>query len=184
MYTYDRRTAGEFDALPDEQEDGYGQAQTVLNKELVALPKHGWWSPPNNYVVNGSLMALNGWVFTILPFRANLTAYRPAGDRFPEGIVIDPNWASDGKDAPWTGKAAEVFARYAKAQPSVPDTVRKELTSIERHFKIEIPASVQAKLVGDSLKVAQRRWGVDRLRRKKILIPFDGGKPVQLGSWD
>ncbi len=184
MYSYDRRTAGEFDNLPDEQPDDYGQATAALNKELEALPKHGWWSPPHNYVVNGALMNLNGWVFTILPFRAAKTAYRPASDRSPEGIVIDPKWEPDGKDTPWTGKAAEAFAKYAKVQPSVPDSVRKELADLERHFKINIPASVQSSLINDSLKVAKRRWGVDGLRRKRILVPFDGGKPIQLGSWD
>jgi hypothetical protein len=184
MYSYDRRTAGEFDGPPDEQPDDYGQATAVLNKELEALPKHGWWSPPHNYVVNGALMNLNGWVFTILPFRAEKKAYRPASDRLPEGIVIDPNWASDGKDGPWSGKMAEAFAKYAKSQPSIPDTVRRELTAIEHHFKIQIPASVQSALIADSLKVAKRRWGLDRLRRRNILIPFDGGKPITLGSWD
>lgn len=179
MYSYDRRTAAEAD-----QTDEFSQTTAVLNKELEALPKHGWWSPPHNYVVNGALMALNGWVFTIMPFRPGKTAYRPASDRFPEGIVIDPNWAPDDKDTPWTAKAALAFANYAKAQPSISDTVRRELADIERHFKIEIPASVQSNLISESLKVAKRRWGVDRLRRKKILIPFDGGKPIQLGSWD
>jgi hypothetical protein len=185
MYSYDRRTAGELDDNGlDEQPNDFAQATTVLNQELEVLSKNGWWSPPHNYVVNGAMMNLNGWVFTILPFRADKKAYRPAGDRFPEGIVIDPNWASDGKDGPWSGKMAEAFAKYAKTQPSVPDTVRRELADIERHFKVQIPDSVKAKLVGDSLKVAKRRWGVDRLRRRNILVPFDGSKPITLGSWD
>lgn len=185
MYSYDRRTAGDFDNNgPDEQPDDYAQATAVLNRDLEALPKHGWWSPPNNYVVNGALMNLNGWIFTILPFHAGKTAYRPASGRFPEGIVIDPNWAPDGKDGPWSGKMAEAFAKYAKAQPNVQETVRRELADIERHFKVQIPDNVKAKLVGESLKVAKRRWGVDRLRRRKILVPFDGSKPVELGSWD
>jgi hypothetical protein len=184
MYSYDRRQAGELDTVPDEQPDDYGQAFEFLNKNLEALPKHGWWSPPHNYVVNGALMAINGWVYTILPFRAGKTAYRPARDGKPEGIVIDPGWSPDDKDGPWTGKVAEIFTRFAKTQPSVPDTVRQELADIERHFKVEIPASLKSTIIGESLKVAKRRWGVDRLRRKKILMPFDGSRPIQLGSWD
>lgn len=185
MYSYDRRrVAGDFDTTQDEQPSDYSLATEVLNKELESLKNHGWWSPPHNYVVNGALMNLNGWVFTILPFRASKTAYRPASSSLPEGIVIDPNWASDGKDTPWTPKAAEAFAKYAKAQPTVPDTIRRELSDIERHFGIQIPSALQAILVNDSLKVAKRRWGVDRMGRKKILMPFDGSKPIKLGSWD
>ncbi len=184
MHSYDRRVAEDFENTPDEQPDDFGTATEFLNKNLEALPKHGWWQPPHNYVVNGSLMALNGWVFTILPFHAKLTAYRPAKDNSPEGIVIDPNWGSDDKDAPWSGKAAEIFTRYLKTRPSIPDTVRQELAAIERVFKIEIPSALQSTIIGDSIKVAKRRWGVDRLRRKKILMPFDGGRPIQLGSWD
>lgn len=179
MYSYDRREkAADFDA-------DYSQATEALNKELEVLQNgKAWWSPPHNYVVNGALMNLNGWVYTILPFRAALTAYRPAKNGKPEGIVIDPNWAPDDKDGEWTGKMAEAFAKYAKAQPGIQDTVRQELAGIERHFKIEIPNALKTVIVNDSLKVAKRRWGVDRLRRKKILMPFDGSKPIQLGSWD
>lgn len=184
MYSYDRREAGELDTVLDEQPDDYGQASEYLNKNLQALQHHGWWDPGHNYVVNGALMALNGWVFTIMPFRAAKTAYRPKSDRFPEGIVIDPNWAPDDKDGPWTAKTADIFVRYAKTRPSIEESVRQELADIERHFKVEIPSGVKSKLIGESQKVAKRRWGVDRLRRKKILVPFDGSKPIQLGSWD
>ena len=181
MYSYDREAN---ESLPDEQPDDFGQATEYLNKNLTALKHHGWWDPAHNYVVNGALLALTGWVFTIMPFRAGKTAYRPASDRFPEGIVIDPNWTPDDKDGPWTAKVADIFVRYAKTRPSVQDTVRDELAGIERHFTISIPSALKAKLIAESPKVALRRWGVDRLRRKKILMPFDGSKPIQLGSWD
>jgi hypothetical protein len=177
MYSYDRRAT--------DLDSAYAQATEVLNQNLEVLQNgKAWWSPPHNYVVNGAMMNLNGWVYTILPFRAAVTAYRGAKNGKPEGIVIDPNWASDGKDGEWAGGMAEAFAKYAKAQPSIQDTVRGELASIERHFKIEIPSALKAAIIGDSLKVAKRRWGVDRLRRKRILMPFDGSKPIQLGSWD
>jgi hypothetical protein len=177
MYSYDRTAEGPSD---------YDQAIEVLDRELKPFPKkHGWWDPPHNYGVNSAIMELNGWYFTILPLFAAKIAYRPKSDRFPEGIVIDPNWAPvKGHTGPHTANTAAIFVKAAKAAPSVQDSVKQELKSIETHFKVDIPASVQSKLIGESLKVAQRRWGVDRLRRRKILVPFDGSKPIELGSFD
>lgn len=179
MYSYDRTAA-------DEGPSEYDQAISTLEKELEALKGHGWWKAPHNYVVNSALMGFNGWIFTILPFRAKLTAYRPAG-RLPEGIVIDPSWRPDPRtDRPLdhTPKAAELLIRIVNQSESVPDTVRGELAAIEATFKIQIPSGIQSNLVSESLKVAKRRWGVDRLRQKRILVPLDGSKPIQLGSWD
>jgi len=180
MYSYDR-TAG---ADSEEQSD-YQSAMGVLNRDLKKLPKgNGWWDPPHNYVVNSAIMELNGWFFTILPFGAGRIAYRPKSDTSPEGIVIDPKWSPrDNHNGPHTAKMAEALVKGVKAAPSVQASVQQELKNIEQHFKIDIPASIQSKLVGESLKVAQRRWGVDGLRRRKILVPFDGSKPFELSSW-
>lgn len=169
--------APEFDAV------AYFESKLTTHKKGN---KRAWWDPPHNMLINETLMGtLNLWDFTILPFHASKTAYRPASTRFPEGIVIDPNWSSvTGDSYPETPRVCELMVEKVKAAESIDQSVKDELASIESHFKITIPDAIKTKLVAESVKTADRRWGVDRLRRRKILIPFDGSKPIQLGSWD
>ena len=182
-----RVTGRVLSAAEDEEKSDGAQMLEYLEANAKRFKKgHAWWVPPHNLAINSALMAVNLWRFTILPFQAGRTAYRPAGDRFPEGIVIDPNWDPFERDRTFNHglKTAEVLVKVAKAQPSISESVKDELESIERHFKIQIPPGIVSHLVGQSLKVAERRWGVDGLRRKRILVPFDGGKSIELGSWD
>lgn len=66
---------------------------------------------------------------------------------------------------------------------TVQHTVQHELKWVETKFGVEIPAKIQSDLVQGALKVATRRWGVNRLTQKKILVPFDGSKSQELSSW-
>ena len=177
----------------DDEESPYDKMEELLNKEMTRFPKKGgWWNPPHNYAINWSLTGLNTWMFVILPLFAEKKAYRPANPErgMPEGIVIDPNWTpvhhdpTHGDTVAANVRNAEMLIRFAKAAHKVEETVKLELQWIETQFGIKIPAGVESKLVKDSLKVATRRWGTDRLRRKKILIPLDGSKSIELGSWD
>ena len=43
-----------------------------------------------------------------------------------------------------------------------------------------LDTKIQAKINGEALKVATRHWGVDGLRLKKNLLPFDGGKTIDI----
>jgi len=179
-------------------EGEYEEVEDLLNKELEKLKKNGWWEPNRNYVINWAIMGLNTWRFSILPFRAKMTAYRPArearwqGDEpRPAGIVLDLNWIPTGITDPTRGqtipsslKVAEALIKLAKTQPDVKDTVRAELDWIERQFGIQIPSQVGLKVISEAPKVAKRRWGTNRLRSKRTFFPFDGGKPIQLGSFD
>lgn len=179
--------------------DAYEQTEEILNKELTKLKKNGWWAPGKNYVVNWAIMGINTWRFSILPYNASKTAYRPEKNPYPdrpqyfkpEGIVIRPTWIPTRSPDPTKGqtldanpKVADILARYAKKQRDVKDTVAAELKWIEQQFDIKIPSGVERKIVNDAEKVAKRRWGVDVLRVKKTLVPFDGSKPIALGSFD
>lgn len=174
----DVEPADEFDAVKD------------LDARLTRFKKSkrpGWWEPGHSLGINETLMGtLNMWEFTILPFNAAKRAYRAAGPRFPEGIVIDPNWAStrDTGAYPETPRVCEILTGMVKKSDPIEQVVRTELESIEQHFSVKIPDAIKTKLVGDSVKTAERRWDTDRLRRRNILVPFDGSKPITLGSWD
>ncbi len=164
----------------------YTKMVAFLDQNMKKLKKgSAWWLPPHNFVLNSALMNLNCWYFSILPFRSATTAYRQKSDRLPEGIVIDPNWKPfQNSEGSHVLAAAEHAFKMAKTHPSVSDSVKRELEVIENHFKVQIPPSVASTLIGQSLKIAERRWGTDGLRRKKILVPFDGSKSIPLGSWD
>ncbi len=170
----------------------FDETTEILNRELKALKKRGWWVPGHNYVVNWSLSGLNTWRFTLLPMWAHKQAYRPADPKSgrPEGIVIDPGWHPAEKSDPTHGdtvddspEVALVLAAYAKKQPTVQETIRNELRWFESHFKVTIPPAIEAKFIKEGPKVAERRWGVDRLRTKKALVPFDGSKAIELSNW-
>lgn len=173
----DAEPADEFDAVKD------------LDVRLTRFKKSkrpGWWDPPHSLGVNETLMGtLNLWEFTIMPFNAAKRAYRPASARFPEGIVIDPNWASASDGAyPETPRVCELVTEMVKKSKTIDQVVRDELDSIEQHFGVKVPEAIRSKLLGEALKTAERRWSTDRLRRRNILVPFDGSKPITLGSWD
>lgn len=174
-----------------EEESDFTIAARRLSAELTPTKKKsGWWDPPHNYLINMTLMGtLNCWVFTILPKFAAKTAYRPASGNLPEGLVIDPNWGPDyggptkGETFDPTEKTLDILIREAKSMATVQHTVQHELKWVETKFGVEIPAKIQSDLVQGALKVATRRWGVNRLTQKKILVPFDGSKSQELSSW-
>ena len=163
------------------------KATDILNEKLTPFKKgHGWWMPPYNLAINTALSNMNCWEFTILPMFAKKTAYRPASKDKPEGLVIDPNWTSvKDLDIGYSdiGKLNRIIDKLPTVD-TVEDSVKHEIADVERHFKVEVPAAVKAYLMKEMPKFAVRRWGANRLRRKKILVPFDGSKPIELGSWD
>jgi hypothetical protein len=164
----------------EEGPSDYAQMVAYLNQHMKPFKKgHAWWLPPHNFAANAAIMELNFWHFTILPGFAH--AYRPATGHSPEGVVIDPKWASfKDRGIDHTLKGAELMVTLAKSQPSVPDSVKKDFEHIEEKFKIQIPHALVSKVVGDSLKIAERRWGTNRLRAKMILVPFDGSKAQEI----
>jgi len=179
-----------FEDEPEEESE-YSKMAAILNAGLTKLKKGGWWDPPHNFVINSALMGLNTWQFGILPMFAAKTAYRPADPErgMPEGIVIDPSW-HPAQDDPTGGdtvdhsvKNAEVLMKYAKGQPTVLETVKLELNWVEKKFGVKIPSDIEGTLIREAPKVAARRWGINRLRTKKVLVPFDGSKAQELSSW-
>jgi hypothetical protein len=173
----------------DAEGDSEDKAVEILDKEFKPLGKKPHrWIPPNNFALNRALFGWNAWYFTVLPMRlfGKKTGYRPASDRLPEGLVLHPIW-SPFRDAEWREmhpQLAEKLIRVCKQQPSIKDAVSKELRTVEDDFKVEIPSSLKSKILADCEKVAKRRIDVDRLRVRDELWPFDGGKPIKLGSWD
>ena len=163
------------------------KATAILKEKLTPFKKgHAWWMPPYNLAINTALSNMNCWEFTILPMFAKRTAYRPASKGKPEGLVIDPNWASItdldiGYDE--TGKLRSLIDKLPTID-TIEDTIKGEIASVEKHFNVTVPPEVRAYLLKEMPKFAVRRWGANRLRRKKILVPFDGSKPIELGSWD
>jgi hypothetical protein len=183
-----------YDFLMEAQDSGtidpaYGEEERyypgdTLKRELEPLKKRGWWAG-KNCVVNVTLMGdLNLWYFSILPQIGK--AYRPAGDRTPEGLVIDPGWHpfSNGDVRHPTPNSVAKVVSYAKGAEPVSEAVSDDLKKIESTYGVEIPSAIKSKLIADAGKVAKRRWGIDRLRSRKILVPFvDGSKPFELSSW-
>ena len=177
---------------------GYGEEDAIdyeemlkyLNFDLTKFPKkNGWWHPPHNFAINLAMMGLNLWRFTMLPMFPQRTAYRQKTDRLPEGIVIDPDWTDlpghrDDLFDP-TLENAKNLAKMAEKYPTMQETTKAELKWVEDNFKVKIPSEIASKLSNDSVKIATRRWGTNRLQgRKRILVPFDGSKQIELGSWD
>jgi hypothetical protein len=172
---------------PEEDDWSGAKATAILKEKLTPFKKgHAWWMPPYNLAINTALSTMNCWEFTILPMFAKKTAYRPASKDKPEGLVIDPNWTSVknldiGYDE--TGKLRSLIDKLPTID-TIEDTIKGEIASVEKHFNVTVPPEVRAYLLKEMPKFAVRRWGANRLRRKKILVPFDGSKPIELGSWD
>ena len=175
-------------------DDGYHAALDVLNKHLQPFPKKsGWWLPPKNYAINMTLLGtINVWDFSALPLFATRNAYRPKGERLPEGVVLDPDWKPVSKNDPLynetltaTAEVAEKLVKLVKnMDQTIGERVELELGFIETHYKVQIPSGVKSAIIAEMLPIAKRRWGSNRLRRKKVLYPFDGSKKIELGSWD
>lgn len=177
----------------------YKEMETWLDGNLTRFPKDkqgAWWDPPHNYCINSALMGLNTWQFHILP-RMRVPLHYPSGvpaadgaKPEPDGIIIDPSWWPTTSGDPTKGdtvdhsvKVAEILAKFAKGQQTVQQTVKNELTWLEGKYGVKIPPAIEATLIKDALKVATRRWGVNRLRSKKILVPFDGSKAQEMSNW-
>jgi len=178
--------ADELSAIPkqaDEMDNEDSASAALFDEKLERFPKgSAWWSSPQNMAINRAMVAWNFWRFTILPMFPAKRAYREDLN----GIVIRPAWrpVSDQNVALMTLELAEKLVGHVKSSPTLQATVEKELSWIERTFGIKVPAGVRASLAKDSLKAAKRRWNANQLRLKDRLIPLDGGKPRDLGSWE
>jgi len=170
-------------ALEEDEDDPEKLGVEYLQDKLESFKKgHGMWLPPHNFGLNQALMGWNLWVFTILPMFPKKKAYNAEYN----GIVIHPNWTPLKGDRLFPEMdldLAQKLVSIMQRSSTVQETVRKELDWIEREFKIEIPSGIRSKMEKESLTMAGRRWGVDRLRMKDRLIPLDGSKPRDLSSW-
>lgn len=170
-------------------------ASERLKSSLESLGSNGYWQPPHNLAANFALMGVNLWVFTILPTFWQRQSYQelasPDGGATIPGIAIRPLWTSVGEGGPIGVKNMSGFAdlndkvvskllEIIKQAETLEATVAKELTQIEHHFKIQIPAAIKQGVVRSALPTAKRRWKVDRLRVKTRFIPLDGSKPWDL----
>jgi hypothetical protein len=163
------------------------QAVTDLfAKELTKFPKgHCWWDPPHNLGINQALMGINLWEFGILPGFPHKTAYWKGDERYPEGLVVHPSWHPITNNALTDDdvKVAEKLIKLAKAADSVQNRVKEELKKVEAWFSVKVPSGIESKLVAESVKIASRRWGVNHLKMRDTLIPFDGSKAVEISRW-
>lgn len=160
----------------------------LLDKELTKFPKrNGWWDPPKNIAINSALMGINLWKFSLLPFRPSRGAYRVAEGKLPEGIIIHPNWHPL-NDKTYPDDTIEIVQKMIEMVKgfgvTLQDTVASELKWIETKFGVKVPATIEAKLKLEILKIATRRWSTNRLKTKDTLIPFDGSKAIELGAFD
>jgi len=160
----------------------------LLNKELTKFPKGNcWWSPPKNIAINSALMGTNLWSFSLLPFRPERRAYRAKSDRLPEGIVLHPGWhplnnkTYPDSDLEVMTKMVELVKSF---DTSLQDLVTDQIKWIEVKFGVKVPAEIEATLKTGVVKMATRRWGINHLKAKDTLIPFDGSKAIELGAFD
>lgn len=160
----------------------------LLNKELTKFPKGNcWWNPPKNIAINSALMGLNLWAFSLLPFHPNKRAYRAKSDRFPEGIVLHPGWHPLNNQT-YPDSELEIIEKMISTVKgfgvTLQDTVTEQIKWIETKFGIKVPAEIEATLKVGVVKMATRRWHINHLKTKDTLIPFDGSKAIELGSFD
>lgn len=175
-------------SLEDVDEDRTARAgMEALHAAMKPMGKKPhWWVPSHNFVLNQALFGWNGWYFTVLPMWADKKGYRPAKNGRPEGIVLHPAWHF-AKGAEWGEMSPDLVERIvgiAKKQKEIKASVKEEIKWLETKFSIKVPDAVEAKIVANSEKVAIRRIDVNRLRVKDELWPFDGSKPIPLGSFD
>lgn len=175
-----------FEGFDDEDDARWAEdrkGQEYLDKHLKKPGKKGgWWLPPHNLLINQALMGMNLW-----HFRYDISLRE-------EGIVVRPMWTSIDSGSTIGGKNMSGFAqinpaiaanlvKLVKQQPTIESTVQKELDDAEHKFGMKIPPAFKSKILKDAVKVAGRRWGVNRLRTNKELIPYDGSKKRKLSSW-
>jgi hypothetical protein len=173
----------------DAPESDEAKGIEILDKamERVGKGRAKWWmGDAHNFQVNQTLMGtVNTWVFAVLPHGGAKRAYRAKSDRLPEGIVLFPIWQPLDRDSyPLTAKVADLLVKQGKGNLGIKAFVNKQLDEIEVVNGIKIPSGVRSKILSSMEKVAKRRVDIDRLRVKKELWPFDGGKPIALGSFD
>lgn len=168
----------------DDEDSAYQQGRAIMDQEMESFAKgRGWWMPPQNLGVNETLLGgINLWRFSLLPMFPKKKGYSEKLN----GIVIHPIWQPLSKET--YGELDPDFAKklvaLARKSPTIQEDVRQELAWLEREFKIRIPEAIKASLIKDAIKTAKRRWGTDRLRVKDRLVPLDGSKPRDLGSFD
>lgn len=155
-----------------------------LQAMLEPLSKNGYWKPPHNMAINFAIFGTNLWYFTLLPLFWQKRAYRSDLG----GIVIHPIWApfenGEYRHGELTERNIGKVLQLIEKQGTVQDSIKRELRLLEQFFKIQIPPGIEQNLLKDSLKVAKRRWGVDRMKIKNTLVPLDGGKPRNLNSFE
>jgi len=160
-------------------------AEARLVSSLEFLGKNGYWMPPHNIVVNFALMGVNLWTFTTFKSFWKSMGYRTDLN----ALVLRLNWAPVG-DSVLGQKNMSGFASMNDAQvdhllktmktiPSVEESVNKEFKLMEQHFGIEIPNAIQSAFAKKCLAIAKRRWGVNRMRMKDLVLPLDGSKPYE-----
>lgn len=174
---------------PDEGPDPSVGFEAYMNQHAVKFPKGGdWWIPGRNLGVNMTLVGgINLWVYSILPAFPRKTAYRPATENHPEGIIVQPIWQPHptwDKDYAATEDTAKKMIELAERSSTVGETVKEEMKWVETFFHVNIPNDIVTRLVLEAPKVAARRWAVDRLRVKNTFIPFDGSKPFPIGTFE
>lgn len=151
-------------------------------RNLEAIGDSAWWAPPRNLVAHKGRHGWGFWSFTILPLFANRCAFREDLN----GIVIRPAWrlASDKRVGKMSPRLASSVADQMSRYPTLAETIGKEVAWIEGSFGVKVPDGITAGLLQDVEGQARRRWGMNKLKAKDRLIPFDGSKPRDLGPWE
>jgi len=165
-------------------EEGYDEFVKKMDEKLTKFKKgSAWWKPGKNLAINMTILGkVNLWNFTILPLFPKKTAF----SKEDNSIVIHPIWTSHYKykDTYTVNEdVADVFIKAVSSIPDITKTVKGELEWIEKQFKIKINSKVKTKIINESVKVAARRWGVDRLKIKNDLINIDTGETSKQSSW-
>jgi hypothetical protein len=172
------------------EESAYEQAAALLDKDFERLKskgvRQGWWIPGKAWAVNLPLQGAQVHIFTLLDMaimgRAKAT-YRKADNYGPEGIIINPRWASAGMKTYPIEAVPKMIDLIKREAPSIEKKINDDLDRIEKDNKIEIPSAIRSKIVKGGKALAKRRWDVNMLRQHGTLYPFDGGKPMKLDSW-
>jgi hypothetical protein len=143
---------------------------------------HGWWNPPQNWVIKQAADGFGIWTFTLLPYFPGRRAYREDLN----GIVIRPVW----RLAHFWQPAELVAAQTKEAghdgyclrtHPTVEETTQRELDWLTKQGA-DIPEDLRERLVAGSLDQARRRWGTDSRKVKERLIPLDGAMARDLDA--
>ena len=186
-----------FGAKLAREDAEFDEAVKLLNKHFKPFKKgRGWWIPDHALGVNMTLMGgINLWRFSIYPTKAQVSGpaslYHPPktdkrGNVYSEGVEYRPMWVPYrklGESIAAVPKNVEILIKAVKAFPSVGEITKREFKLIESKAGVKIPSSIVSQCVSQAVKVAERRWGVNRLKTNPQLLPFDGGKPEKMDSW-